>query len=197
MNARGRSVIGGALRDGRGRGYTLLEMVVVIFIIILFVTAGVPAIESAFTEQAVRADSRELALMVRTAMLQSSDQHRPYVIDLTSTNLYLHPEEAAAPEKDPLNPDAAPDDVSSDTTNTDLPPEDVEVSHAIDSGNKLLIPDPDKPKQWVPLATAQWRFEPGGLCLLPHVRFARGESWQELGFSPLTGNVEDDSYYFP
>jgi len=195
MNIRVRSVSCGALYFGRG--YTLLEMCVVIFIIMLFITAGLPAIESAFTEQAVRADSRELALMVHTAMLQSSDQHRPYVIDLTSSNLYLHPAEAMVEEKDQSDQDTASDADLSDKTNTNLQSEDVEVLHAIESGNRLLVPDPDKPRQWVPMPSTQWRFKPGGLCLLPRVRLERGKSWLELGFNPLTGNVEDDSYYFP
>jgi len=198
MNVCARSVLCGAFRHDRGQGgYTLIEMCVVIFIIMLFVTAGLPAIESAFTEQAVRADSRELALMVRTAMLQSSDQHRPYVIDLTSSNLYLHPAEAMVEEKDPSDQDTASDDDLSDNTNADLRPENVEVLHALDSRNKLLLPDPNKPGGWASVTPSQWCFQPGGLCLLPKVRIERGQSWQELRFNPLTGNVEDESYYFP
>jgi type II secretory pathway pseudopilin PulG len=195
MNVRARSVSCGASRNDRG--YTLLEMCVVIFIIMLFITAGLPAIESAFTEQAVRTDSRELALMVRTAMLQSSDQHRPYVIDLTSSNLYLHPAEGLVETKDQSGQDAVSENDPSHQTNPEVQPEGVEVLHALDSRNKLLVPDPDKPQKWVPVKPTEWRFAPGGLCLLPRVRIERGESWQELGFNPLTGNVEDESYYFP
>jgi prepilin-type N-terminal cleavage/methylation domain-containing protein len=195
MNVRARPGLCGAFHCDRG--FTLLEMCIVLFIIMLFAAAGLPAIESAFTEQTMRADSRELALMVRTAVLQSSDQHRPYVIDLTSSNFYLHPAEAMVGGKDQSDQDAASDADSSDKTNTDLQSEDVEVMHAMGSGNKLLAPDPDKPRQWVPMTPTQWRFQPGGLCLLPRVRFERDRSWQELGFNPLTGNVEDESYYFP
>ncbi len=62
-------------------GFTLLEMCIVLFIIALLFAITIPAMQSALAEQAVRADARQISLMVKTAQLQSSDQHRNYVID--------------------------------------------------------------------------------------------------------------------
>ena len=59
-----------------------------------------PAIQSAFTEQAVRKDSHQLALMVKTAMIQSAEQHRNYVIDLTNNTMALHPADPATSQAD-------------------------------------------------------------------------------------------------
>src|ERR1700733_15400714 len=71
------------------RAFTLLEMCLVLFIIALMVGAALPAIESVFVEQGLRNDSHQLVLMVKTAMIQSSEQHRPYLIELTSTNMIM------------------------------------------------------------------------------------------------------------
>src|SRR5277367_3057384 len=77
--------------DSCRRGFTLLEMCMVLFIITLLLAAALPAIQTAFVEKAVRNDSHELALMVKTAMLQSADEHRAYIIDLTRSTITLHP----------------------------------------------------------------------------------------------------------
>ena len=53
-------------------GFTLLEMCMVLFIIALLFGVTMPAMQSAFVEQAVRRDAHQLALMVKTAMIQSS-----------------------------------------------------------------------------------------------------------------------------
>src|SRR5271170_4399884 len=73
------------------RAFTLLEMCIVLFIIALLCGVTLPSITSAFTEQKMRSDAHQFALMVKTAMIRSSEQHRAYVIDVTSTSMSLHP----------------------------------------------------------------------------------------------------------
>ena len=63
------------------RAFTLLEMIMVLVILGIMAAISIPAISTAFTENAVRKDSHQLALMVKTAMIQAADQHRPYAID--------------------------------------------------------------------------------------------------------------------
>jgi prepilin-type N-terminal cleavage/methylation domain-containing protein len=184
-------------RPSSRRGYTLLEMCVVMFILLLFLTAGLPAIQSAFTEQDLRSDSRELALCVRTAVLQSNDQHRPYVIELTSSNFYLHPVEPLVEQNDGAGQNVPAGNDANADPNSAPHLEDVEEMHTLNKPTKLLVPDPEKPKAWIPLTPTQWVFHPGTLYIVPRVRFTRGDAWIELGFNPLTGNVEDESNYFP
>jgi len=174
----------------RRSGFTLLEMCMVLFIIALLFGVTMPAMQSAFTEQHVRKDAHQLALMVKTAMIQSAEQHRAYVIDLTTTSMALHPMGQAAKEAD-----ASTDD--SDAGANTLAITDVEVTSDFDPPNKLLAPDLQKANAWVDMPPTSWVFQPGELCPATRVRLARGDAYVEMSFSALTGNVENEGANFP
>jgi prepilin-type N-terminal cleavage/methylation domain-containing protein len=180
----------------RGRfrhGFTLLEMCMVLFIIAILACLAMPAMQSAFTEQAVRNDAHQLALMVKTAMIQSAEQHRSYVIDLTDTTMALHPAGEAAADPDAS---ASTDDDVAAATNSG--PQDVEVTSNLDPPNQLLAPDTQKVDAWVAMPDGtQWVFQPGELCPATRVRLKRGEAWLEMSFAALTGNVENETNSFP
>ena len=171
-------------------GFTLLEMVIVLLIIALLAGASMPAIQSAFVEQGLRNDSHQLALMVKTAMIQCAEQHRNYVVELNSSTMALHPEGAAAKDAgDTIAPDIAPSNIPA--------LEDVTATTELDAPNKLLAPDPDKANAWVDMPQTTWTFQPGQLCPATRIRMTRGESWVEMSFSALTGNVENETSFFP
>jgi len=191
---------GGRLPPSRPfqRGFTLLEMCIVLFIIALLMGAMMPAMQSAFVEQAVRKDSHQLSLMVKTAMLKSSEQHRPYVIDLTATTMSLHPVgEAPATVDAPTAVEASPTTPDGDDSAKNPAPEDLEIACQLDSPNQLLVPDPLKAGAWIAMPPTSWLFQPGDLCPATHVHMARGNAWIELSFNALTGNVENETAYFP
>jgi len=175
----------------RGSGFTLLEMCMVLFIIALLFAVTMPAMQSAFVEQAVRKDAHQLALMVKTAMIQSAEQHRAYVIDLTATSMALHPVGEAAKEADASSTDDA--DAVSDKPATEA----VDVTSDFDPPNKLLAPDPQKSDAWIDMPPTSWIFQPGELCPATRVRLTRGDAWLEMSFSALTGNVENEATYLP
>jgi len=75
--------------------------------------------------------------------------------------------------------------------------EDVTAADTLDAPNKLLVPDPVKADAWVDMPPTTWTFRPGQLCPATHVRMTRGDSWVEMSFSNLTGNVENETSYFP
>jgi hypothetical protein len=165
-------------------------MCTVLFIIMILLGVSMPAIQSAFVEQAVRIDSRQLALMVRTAMLQSSEQHRPYVIDLTATTIDLHPLD---PSKKEVDGNSTVDTDSDSKVSAD----GVEISHQMDHPTHLEVRDIKKVDAWVAMPTTSWVFQPGALCPSSQVRLARNDSWVELNFNALTGDVENEASYFP
>jgi Tfp pilus assembly protein FimT len=166
-------------------------MCIVLFIIALLFGLAMPAMQSAFLEQSVRRDAHQLALMVKTAMIQSVEQHRAYVIELTPTEMALHPQGEAA-----ADPDAAAngdDDANASATATP----DVEVTSELDASNQLLAPDPVKADSWVAMPPTTWTFQPGELCPATRVRLSRGQAWLEMSFDALTGNVENETNYLP
>jgi prepilin-type N-terminal cleavage/methylation domain-containing protein len=175
------------------RGFTLLEMIMVLVIIAILSALSLPAFQSAITENAVRKDSHQLALMVKTAMMQSEDQHRAYMIELSPTEMELHPVGEAAADPDA---DSSDDDTSATSTTTSAPV-DIVVSTKLDEANQLQAPDPQKANAWVAIPPTQWVFEPGELCPATQVRFVRGKAWLELSFAALTGNVEKESFSIP
>ena len=150
-------------------GFTLLEMCIVLFIIALLSGMMLPSMQSVLSEQSMRNDSRQLSFMVRSAMLQSEEQHRPYVLELTSTSLSLHPVNASLKDDDTAD--------SGDTDSADSPsdaPVDLKMFQKLDSQNKLLVPDPKKAGAWVAMPDTSWTFKPGELCPATTVRLARG-----------------------
>jgi prepilin-type N-terminal cleavage/methylation domain-containing protein len=187
------------------RGFTLLEMILVLVIIAILAGVTMPAFDSAVNEHRIREDGHQLAMMVRTAMIQSNEQHRPYEIELTKSSMSLHPLGELVHEAD--NPDATlfkDSGSTSATTNADQPIEesvtqDVDVEQQLDSANKLQVPDVTKTNGWIdmPADGTQWVFQPGELCPAASIRIARGDAYLEMDFEALTGNVAGEKSYFP
>ena len=177
----------------RRAGFTLLEMCIVLLIILLLFGVTMPAIQSAFVEQALRQDSHQFALMVKTAMIQSAEQHRPYVMEMNSASVSLHPLGEVA--KDPDDPANQSQDDAPASTTTQL--EDVTATDAFNAPNKLLVADLDKKDTWIDMPQTTWTFRPGALCPATTIRMSRGDSWVQMDFTPLTGNVENETAYFP
>ena len=168
-------------------------MIMVLVIIAVLACLSLPSFSSAITENAIRKDSHQLALMVKTAMIQSADQHRAYMIELSPTEIALHPVGEAAADADA----STTTDDASDTSTTSGAPIDVVVTSELDSANKLQIPDPQKDKAWIAIPPTQWVFQPGELCPATQVRFQRGNAWITLNFGALTGNVENETFELP
>jgi prepilin-type N-terminal cleavage/methylation domain-containing protein len=176
-------------RLARRRGFTLLELCIVLFIMALLASTAMPAMESAFTEEALRGDAHQLSLMVKTAMLKSSEEQRPYLLNLDGKELLMEP------TPDPMAAaEAAPDSRSSSSD-----PESV-IDRTIMTqtlGNTLKFPDARKKNTWEALPSVHWTFMPAGLCPVPRVRLERGRAYIEVSFNALTGDVEDEATYLP
>jgi prepilin-type N-terminal cleavage/methylation domain-containing protein len=163
------------LRPRRG-GFTLLEMCIVLVILAILAGAAMPSIQSALAEQGLRENARQIALLVKTGMLRSSEENRVYRLDLSSHEAVLLPAAATKTSRDEA---------------------ESAVPTVLDPADRLLLPDAEKPGAWQPLQTSSWSFQPDELCPVPRVRIERGRAWMEMSFNALTGNVEDESLDAP
>jgi prepilin-type N-terminal cleavage/methylation domain-containing protein len=194
---------GGCIAARRTRAFTLLEMCIVMFIMAVLAAISMPAFQSAVNEHKVREDGHQLAIMVRTAMIQSNEQHRAYVIDLSTNAMWLHPLEETTNDAAAAS-DAALFKDSGSTTNADngmadTATPDVKTEQTLTDGNKVQQPDLTKTDKWINLPDEgeQWVFQPGELCPATNVRIARGDAYLEMDFQALTGDVDSEKSYFP
>ncbi len=172
-------------RPTRRRGFTLLELCIVLFIMALLAGAAMPALRTAFIEQGLSGDAHHFSMMVKTAMITSSEQGRPYIISVDGRKVTLAPA-------------AAFSSVSQATDDSDKPDAALEdVSQMQTLGNMLKLPDAEKKSAWNTLPSVSWTFEPNALCPLPRVRLEQGGSSIEMSFNALTGDVEDESLDIP
>ena len=169
------------------RGFTLLEICIVLLILGILMGVIAPGMQSALAEAGLRADARQLSLMVKTAMLQSVEEHRVYVLDLSEKDLSLGPIAPPAPDEEKTPDPDQPLEQAQDSTQT----------WPVDSHNKLLLPDPKSTGHWQLIQSAQWIFRPGELCPASTICFTRGEARLEVTFNALTGNVENERSIFP
>jgi prepilin-type N-terminal cleavage/methylation domain-containing protein len=169
------------------RGFTLLEMCIVLLILGILMGVIAPGMQSALAESGVRSDARQLSLMVKTAMLQSIEEHQVYVLNLNEKSLSLGP----------LAPTTGNDGKPSDPDQPLQQAQDSTQTWTLDAKNKLLLPDPDGRGHWQPIQSAQWVFRPGELCPATQICFTRGEARLEVTFNALTGNVEEERSIFP
>jgi prepilin-type N-terminal cleavage/methylation domain-containing protein len=176
------------------RGFTLLELCIVLFIIVLLAGVAMPAMDTAFEEQSLRTDAHQLSLMVKTAVIQSGEQQQPFRLVLEGKELSLT---SAGPADEG---DRAADNPGSATNDAAKPGDDADsgnqaVSYTLSNG--LKFPDATKKDKWESLPSVTWLFQPQGLCPLPRVRLERGSAYLEMSFNALTGDVENESSYLP
>jgi type II secretion system protein H len=168
----------------RASGFTLLELCIVLFIMALLAGAATPTLRSAFVEQALRNDGSEVARLVKTGMLTSTEQQRPCVLMLDKRALSLEP----TPSADTAASAAPKADLGDDAE--EAAPMTAKLEH------DLQFLD-EQTGRWASPATLNWQFVPNGLCPVPRLRVAVGDAYLEMNFNALTGDVEDESISIP
>ena len=151
-------------------GFTLLELCIVLFIMMLLAGVATPAVHSALVERALRNDENQTGQLVKNAMRFTSEQRQSCMLVLSGHTLVL--------TTDQPGPSAGP--LASATLAHDLE-----------------LPRADKPGSWDAAPSMRWTFMPAGLCPLPRLRLQEGSAYVEMDFNALTGNVENEAVYLP
>lgn len=171
--------------------FTLIEIVLVITVMLLAMTALIPLMNIRSEERELRKTADTLEKFARTGRSAALYERAFSAIEILPTGFTLKIE----------SPQAIPDDQDPDafTFFTDEPevPEAIETyTHSLPKNAKVQIKAWTENK-WRTPEQYIWQFQQSGLCEPLQFRFSIGEAWIELGFSPLTAEVQEESYAFP
>lgn len=152
----------------RARGFTLIEIALSIFILLLLLVLAVPSFSGVIANRRLKQSLDDFNGIVRQAQERSVAERRPYLIVWGKNNVILRPEAFAEGEEAKAN---------------------AELRLGKGRTLKLLLP--------VALAEkypAEWIFWPSGTCEPATVRYSGPAGSWTANYSPLTGRPEVTSY---
>jgi len=152
------------------RGFTILEVCVVLFIIAVIFVVAVPPATHLLDEERLQKPIRELQTFARTARRDAMVEDRAYEVLLLNDSFILRPVQKDAGETDA-------------DRRYELP---ADVTFAI-----KRLSDRDFAKH----ADARWIFSPNGLCEPLTFLFQRGRDWIRFRVDPLTATLLTEESY--
>ena len=180
-------MISAARTNKRSRGFTLIEIVMVLAIAGVIMGGAVGLMIFSYDERALRNASGEIELMAKRARTIAILQQTPYAVEFREGRVNLLPwAEAGQQDKKPRRY------VFSD---------DTETGGAGDKNRQYKLPDGMtlsvrrwNSEEWhttLKNAVHIWRFDPDGLCEPISVRLNLNKSWVIDSFHPLTASISD------
>jgi prepilin-type N-terminal cleavage/methylation domain-containing protein len=158
----------GRARDRQPRGYTLLEIALVVAIIALIIGAAVPLTSGFTREQQLRDVVRDLLVFAKTARAEAMTTGRAAEVIFAKEGFALR----RAGEEEPSEVRRLP------------------------RGMRYVI-QPFGMEKAVRPDGQRWIFQPTGLCEPVTVRVEADEAWMQVTFDALTAGLADESYYIP
>lgn len=149
------------------RGFTLLEVIIVMMLITVFLSVAAMNFASLDSEEVARKPANELIRLAKQAVRASAVEGRPFIIQFDKTGFGVLGKEGAEGGHVPL-------------------PEDTQIE-ILRWGEKA----------WLPAEGQGWMFGANGLCEAIKVRFLSPAGIMEMGFNPLTGSPVDEKYLNP
>lgn len=156
------------LRVRKARAFTLIEVVISIFILMLLIMLAVPSVTGVLADRRLRHSLDSFNKLVYQAQERSIGEHRPYLLVWTTNSVELHPE-IALKEDDP-KPAAALPLARGESLQLTLP--------------SALVKDP--PPQWI--------FWPSGACEPASVKFTGRDGTWSATYSPLSARSQLSAY---
>lgn len=156
----------------RDRGFTLLEMVLVLFILLVIAGIAMPATAGLAAQERLKSGARTLQDYAASARRLAVSEGRSYEIILKGDGLVLERVPAGEATK-----------------------EDVAASVKLPGSLRYTVRHWGK-NAFSPPAGESWIFRPDGICEPIRVHFENGDGWIEYSFNPLTAGPRDDEYHF-
>jgi type II secretory pathway pseudopilin PulG len=152
----------------RSKGYTLLEIALVVAIIVLIIGAAVPLTSGFTREQRLRDVVRELLVYAKTARADAMTTGRAAEVVFGKSGFALRrPGESEAGDSFKM-------------------PRGMRYVLEPFGAGKPVRPDGQR-----------WIFQPTGMCEPITVRVEEDEAWMQVTFDALTAGIADESYYIP
>lgn len=148
----------------RSRGFTLIEVVLAVFILMLLLMVAVPSLTGVLADRRLRASLDRFNRLVAQAREHSVTEHRPYLMVIGAHGIDVRPEVVTKDD------DPAPV--------AELPLQNREVV-------KLTFPAAlrkNPPPEWI--------FWPSGACEPAVVQFITGNGSWSATYSPLTAHAD-------
>ena len=152
----------------RQRGFTLVEIVIAVFILLLLLTLAVPSLNGVLADKRLHRSLDRFNELVRRAHERSLAEHRAYLIVWNDVQISLQP--AAFLKTEPHEP-------------IDIMP--------ITRREKWQLELPAALSKKVP---AEWIFWESGVCEPARIRFASDDGSWTTEYSPLSGLGEIITY---
>ena len=160
------------MRQGFSRAFTLLEIIITMFIVTLLLGLAIAATREVFNNDELRKTEQQIALYAKTARRYAIQENRSYEIILDERFLELRPAEKITEFDESLLRFEIPKTVKL-------------------SVKRWGADDWESPRELV------WTFMPNGLCAPNRIKLQRGEAWMEVTFNPLTANRQDETWHLP
>ena len=152
----------------RARGFTLIEIALAIFILLLLLVMAVPSFSGVIANRRLKQSLDEFNNLVRQAQTLSVTERRPYLIVWGKNNVMVRPEAFAKDEE-----------------------AKAKAEFRLSRGITLKLSLPVALAEKYP---AEWIFWPSGTCEPAIVRFQGPAGSWTGNYSPLTGRPEITSY---
>ena len=152
----------------RARGFTLIEIALSIFILLLLLVLAVPSFSGVIANRRLKESLDGFNNLVYLAQERSVAERRPYLIVWGKNNLVVRPEAFAEDEE-----------------------AKAKAEFRLTRGSTLRLSLPVALMEKYP---AEWIFWPSGACEPATVRFQGPAGSWTANYSPLTGRPEITSY---
>ena len=152
----------------RFRGFTLIEMALAIFILLLLLVLAVPSVSGVIANRRLKQSLDGFNDLVRQAQERSVAERRPYLIVWGKNNVVVRPEVFAEGEETKATAEFRPN-----------------------KGSALKLSLPAALTEKYP---AEWIFWPSGSCEPAIVQFKGPAGSWTASYSPLTAQSEITSY---